>query len=430
MTQSSTAFIVSAFGRGHWLAAHLQKQGIETTLLDVSAQLGQWPAEICEGPFGLLKSDQLDELMLASLNSGDLWQELPEGFSLWTQKEVFDFKGPLIRFKLEKMGLSSEMQEALLAGQTSKAMQSLEFQKQWLPALLTQLSSTYYLPSIQALSKNSEIPGVGANYSVRYSTRQGHEKSLHWLSSMGVRVLSQSELVDLAHLNKKSLAGAELRGEQQGVYRFEQLVWGLTSEETYFLNEKVAKQIFTQQNESVWCWLRYRIHIGPCIERDLLPLSSVLLEDEMAPWTHENMMILQRTVLPEQFDIWLRLPTVQRFNKDYLTQRGGEIVRTMRGRLTSSEASAEIKIQTYPQEYYYTYAQLGAPRFPLFDSFIGGGVKMTNLHFLSPETWRHYGAHFMSMAEKELSSGITKWWQQKQLAEQKKKNQIEGDVKS
>ena len=417
MSQSCTAFIVSVFGRGHWLAAQLQRMGIATTLIDLSSQMGIWPSEISEGPFGLFRSDILDESMLACLNAGDLWNELPEGFNIWMAKGPLSFKGALTRFQLEKMGYSQDLIESILSGRPSKVLNGQDFKKQWLPSFLSQLSSTYFVEPPLALLKNPSHSAVGSAFSVRWVTRQGLEKSYQWLRENGVTVLSDSEVVDLVLHGKNSVTGAELRGEMQGVYRFDQLIWCLSSEETFFVNEKIGRHLFGEVRESTWCWLRYRVQVGECFEREVLPLTSVLLNDELAPWTHENLMFMQRTALPDQFDIWLRLPTVQRFNKDYLTQRGHEVVESLKLRLEQ----AEIKVLTYPQEYYYTYAQLGAPRFPLFDHHMGAGTLYQNIFYHSPESWRHFGVEYTFAEQKNISDSILKWWNQKILAEQKKK---------
>lgn len=416
MSQACTTLVVSIFGRGDWLAAQLQKNGIATTLLDISGKMGQWPSEISEGPFGLFRSDAFDDLMMASLNAGDLWNELPEGFDIWGPAGSIDFKGALTRHKLGKLGIEGEAQEDLLNGKVHKSFLNSDFKKNWLAHLLGNYSSTIYSDAPLSLRKKQNFSAVGNAYSVRFATRQGSEKSLNWLGEVGVEVLSQTEIIDLAMSGKKIISGVELRGEKQGIYRFEQIVWCLTSEESYFLNEKVARNIFEENTESSWCWLRYRLQIGACTEREVLPLSSVIVSDELAPWSHENLMILQRTVLPEQFDIWIRLPTVQRFNKDYLTQRGGEVLQILNRRLSD----AEVKIITYPQEYYYTYAQLGAPRFPIFDKAVAEGKRYSNINFHSPETLKRYGYDFALIIQKELSERLIKWWNQKQLAEKNK----------
>ena len=75
--------IVSAFGRGHWLAAELADNHFSVLLLDISESLGRWAPEDWEGPFGLLQNKSLTSSQNERLVEEDYHDNIPEGVVLW-----------------------------------------------------------------------------------------------------------------------------------------------------------------------------------------------------------------------------------------------------------------------------------------------------------------------------------------------------------
>ncbi|MEN0057436.1 MAG: hypothetical protein AAGB31_01270, partial [Bdellovibrio sp.] len=116
MELGSPVILISAFGRGHWLAAALAQEGIKTTLVDVSSKLGVWPAEDIEGPFGFFRNERISESQLERLYADDPYDEVPNGFSLWLKKGPLEMKGPLTKYKIDGLELSSHVKEFLLRG--------------------------------------------------------------------------------------------------------------------------------------------------------------------------------------------------------------------------------------------------------------------------------------------------------------------------
>lgn len=427
MELGSPVILVSAFGRGHWLAAALAAEGIKTTLVDVSSKLGVWPSEDVEGPFGFFRNEKITELQMERLYSDDPFEEVPNGFTVWFKDRPLEFKGPLTKFNLEQLPLSSHIKDFFSGAGSLKSTRALyknqetiPFEQSWLLHLAHQWAGTTYQPSARGSQKGEPLP-LFSSFLVRQATRNGLEKSLTWLTSKGVEVLKPHQLMDASFGGSKSVTGLEFSGEKQGLFRLEQLVWLLSSEETYFLNERLGKYFFPEGPlEPEWCWVRYRVGLNACFERDRLPLHCVVMDDLYSPWTHENMMVLQRTSLPDQFDVWMRIPTVQRFNKEYLTARSEKMIQILKSRMVKSEP----QVLSYPQEYYYTYAQLGASRFPVFGDFQDsrrGKSLFRNLYLDGPEIWPHYaiGARFEQHAL--IRDRISTWWKEKLLKEQKEK---------
>ncbi len=427
MELGSPVILISAFGRGHWLAAALAQEGIKTTLVDVSTKLGMWPAEDVEGPFGFFRNEKITEMQMERLYADDPYTEVPNGFTTWFKEGPFELKGPLVKYKTDQLPLSHHIKEFFLGGAHSKSnknlyknLDSISFEKSWLLHYAHQLASTTYAANARGAKVGAALP-LYSSFLTRQASRNGLEKSLEWLAGKGVEIIKPQQIVDASFDGRKAVSGLELSGAQQGLFRLEQIIWLLSSEESYFLNERLGKYFFPEGAlEPEWCWVRYRVRLQECFERDRLPAHAVVVNDLESPWTHENMLILQRTSLPDQFDAWMRIPNVHRFNKDYLTTRGERMKKHLRERMLL----ADPQILSFPQEYYYTYAQLGASRFPIFSEqqeSRRGKSLFTNLHLDGPELWPHYsqGAYFER--HEEVRDQLVSWWKEKLLKEQKEK---------
>ncbi len=424
MELGSPVIVISAFGRGHWLAAALVREGIKTTLVDVSTKLGVWPSEDVEGPFGFFRNEKISESQMERLYADDPYEEVPQGFTVWLKNGPFECKGPTTKFKIDKASLANPVKDYLLGVGKEKALyknlDAFSFEQSWLLHLAHQWAGTTYKPNARGAGNGEAVP-LFSSFLIRQATRNGLEKSLEWLAGKGVEVIRPQQIVDVSFGGGKSITGLELSGENQGLFRLEQIVWMLTSEETYFLNERLGKYLFPEGPlEPEWSWVRYRVSLQQCFERDHLPAHTLVMHDLYSPWTHENMLILQRTTLPDQFDVWMRIPTVQRFNKEYLTVRSLR----MRKDLVERMSLSDPQVLSFPQEYYYTYAQLGATRFPVFSQSQDGRrgkVLYSNLHLDGPEMWPHYAWGTYFAHHENIHARLTNWWKEKLLREQKEK---------
>lgn len=426
--------LVSAFGRGVWLAAALAKEGLKVTFIDVTSKLGVWPPEDAEGPFGFLRAERLNELQLERIFSEDPYEEATNGVTLWLKNGPVELKSPLTKFYLEKHAFPQAFVEALSSPQKAKgaaynqALNTLPFEKRWILNIAHQWSATTYLPSAKA-TQSGKASALLSSFYVRSATRTGVEKSLRWLQEKDVQVLTQTDVVDLSFGAGRTISGLELHtapgGEKlgnsvSGLHKTDQLVWMLSSEETCFYSEKVSKALFPEGKlEPEWCWVRYRFSIADCPERSQLPLHFIMIGDIDSPWTHHNLAIVQRTALPDQFDVWIRIPNVQRFNKEYLSKASEDVMEQLTQRMSLSAP----QVQVYPQEYYYPYSQLGATRFPVYatkQSSSRHGSSFKNCHFDSPEIWAEYSWDEELEKQDLIRQKIMQWWM---LQIQKMQNQ-------
>ncbi len=359
--------LVSAFRNCFWLASELRRQKLKVMVIDLGSKMGLWPAEDIEGPFGLFKTETLKGSLVESLWAEEAFHEVPNGFTIWLDSGPIEFKGPLTKYQIERFGLDSKVFETL-GRQTEVQVQKnfkpdeFNFSSHWLIPFSCQLASTTYATARNSMSFSQALP-LAASFYIRWANRLANEKAALWLKNQGIHYFDKTDVIDLSFENKKKISGIELKGEFSGLIKCKSIVWGLTSEESYFYNSVLAQEIYPDGPlESEWSWIRYRVKIKSNSQTRLFPLHFCSFQDNESPWTHENMILWQKTSLDDFFEAWVRIPTVQRFNKNYLTDLGTKITNELNSRITSISA----EVQNHPQEYTYTYHQLGPSRFPVY----------------------------------------------------------------
>lgn len=412
--------VVSAFGRGHWLASEFAREKMKVLLVDVTSRLGQWPVEDGEGPFGLTRVDRFEQSFLERLNNDDPIENCENGWTLWLKQGPFEFKGPLTRFQAEKMKWPASWLENMAKGESIPAMPGRAFLDVWPVALAHQLAATHYRPAVQALDGGKALP-FAASFGVRQASRQGLARNLEWLREKGVTVTDKTEILDVSMKSRREISGLELKGDLSGVVRAEFFAWTLTGGETKFLSPKLAEVIYPGGTAAPsWCWVRYRLSVKNEPEVQRLPLHTVVIGDLEYPWTHSNVIIVVKTLSEGRLDAWIRIPAAQRFNKDYLDEHGRRIVKALSERVPT----AAPEVQSLPQEASYTAQDLGEPRVPLWDASIApwkGRASMANLFFESPENRENHTLDSEFDHQRNLRDLAMKWWQQRQLKQQKER---------
>jgi hypothetical protein len=158
--------------------------------------------------------------------------------------------------------------------------------------------------------------------------------------------------------------------------------------------------------------------MSACQEREILPAHVLITEQVTAPWTHQNLLVLQRTATEDLFDGWVRIPNVQRFNKEYLRIRGENVLEILRHRLPL----ALPEIQSFPQEFYYTHSQIGPSPFPVYGSGLDSRrtkVAFSNLLLDGSEIWTNFAWDEMFESQGVLRNSLLRWW--KLLQQRKEK---------
>lgn len=419
--------IVSAFGRCDWLAVELKTAGLSVAILDVSSQLGNWPIEDVTGPFGLFMSEKYPQSFLEYISNIGNHVAVDSGFTVWTGDGPIEMKSPVTAYRFTQLGLHPKMRDLLSAGgalsvKDKTLLETTPFQQVWPLHLAYQLSSSTFKTKVTSFVKSNPLPLMNS-YFINQPSRDGLERSLKWVESHGIQVFQNCEIVDIAMAGRRQLTGLEIIGTESGFFRFENLVSSLSSEETFFLNNRLGKKLFPQGAiECSWSWMRFRLKVKNCIEVSSLPRSLCWINDVMEPWTHENLCLLTKTALAENLDAWVRLPTVQRFNKDYLTRIGQKIVENFDLKIPLSKP----EVLTYPQPYYYTYKELGPTRFPVFmpeDAASRRACFFQNFHRDGQEVWAQFSLDYQHEFQTQLRNKIVQQW----LLKQNKKKELIND---
>jgi len=382
--------IVSAYGRGNWLAAALSEKNYKVKLVDVSHCMGRWAPEDWEGPFGFFQSEQIRPLQLERLNEQDYADPIDEGFIVWLKDGPIDTKGPLSSFYLEKQGLK-EICDRYLQGKEeidfssfTEELSRLPFNKSWIVYLSYMMASNEYSVGSLNISKEMKCLPLFSPLYVRRVSRRGTEKSLDWCESKNVGVLRNARVIDVS-MSGRSCDSIEIESSWSGVLKADQYIWMVTSEETARLSPQVSKAVFPLGIlNSSWSWMRYKISLSEEVPVSALPVKFVMIEDIYLPWSHENFCLAQRSVSGNVLDAWIRLPSQHRFQRTYLEESGERLCKLFDARIPNLKA----EIVDMPQDFHYDESELGPNPIPMYDRYELENhalTKFKNIHFESPE---------------------------------------------
>ncbi|MGE3973789.1 MAG: hypothetical protein AB7F59_04605 [Bdellovibrionales bacterium] len=391
MENRSDIVIVSAYGRGIWLAQQLARLGHSVAYLDTSDKIGKWNAEDWEGPFGLFKKETLDETQWAHWSLMGEVKEIPPGYTFWLPSGPLEFRGPLFDFTASRTGLKPELIEYL------KNFDTLELSHQhalkrfiekshtdgvW-PALFAhQIASSYYNMDRHRLISEKPL-SLFAPFYVRKVGQQLPQISQHLGKDKKIKYFPKARIEDLS-LQGRSLDAIEVASEQSGVVRGRYFVWMVTSEETKNFSERVQTKLYPKGVlASSWCWLRYELEFPDGPESDVLPDYFVLVKDMHLPWTHANVCLVKRSENRKKFFAWIRVAAARRFQRSYLHEMGELILQQLKERLPA----LQVTITGMPAEHTHTLEELGAPKWPVYQTSSNAFQKtqIKNLYYGSFE---------------------------------------------
>lgn len=411
--------IVSVFGRGHWLAAALAQAKVPVKLLDVSQQMGVWAPEDAEGPFGFFETEGLEK---ERLSSDEKVIPVDRGLTLWLSSGPLELHGPTTSYRVSQLQIPEAVVQYVRGESQEKVKDPLKgfsFKDSWLAQISHAMTST-----VDTLSPEASKEGMRRNlfspFLIRESTVQGLEKSLKWCEAQGVEVLRHVEVKDLAFRDKQTLGSLEIRQDKPRLFSAEQYVFCLTAEEAGMLSQKVQHVLFGSRIlEPEWAWVRYRIQLKerrPLSEmtRHQIPAHCVVIEDLMLPWSHENFVILRRRTGPsDEFDAWMKIPNNQRFQSQYLQERGLKMKAFIEARLPDNE----MEILDLPKEASSTFQQVGPARHPIFSRALRSlrtSDQMGNISFDSPEYWKALSWEGQFEHQRQIFQRLKSWWDRKE----------------
>lgn len=405
--------VVGSFYNISWVASELSRHGWSVLYIDLHTGLGRWPMEDIEGPFGFFTSETLNPFYVEKLNNEEALVSQDSGFTICLGSGPLEFKSSFIQYQLKELGISTDFitrlessTETYYQSAQKSATQSSHFEKSWLEFLTRSLSSQRDVAFGDPINCDFPLPLMNPFFT-RFLSRRSLERNHQWLSRQNIDSFEQTQVLDFALGGHGEVQGFEAKGEINGVNNFKTLVWGLSSEETYYYRPQLGKILFPKGVvEPVWTWARYSVEVTTDRETQQLPNHSIWIEDVYGPWTHENLLIWQRTTLETLYDVWILIPNNQRFNKDYIKYYGEKITQKWIKRFETSEA----KVRNYPQEYIYTYQDLGPNRWVRYPARHERQIEskeFKNVYFNSYEVWDQLNKETQFQSQRKLIDKVT-----------------------
>lgn len=307
--------IISAFGRGNWLAMETAANGWRTTLIDVTSNFPSVAPEDAEGPFGLSETPGSLPSQLERVREEGELLESPAGAVLWMKDGPIEFRSQIAEFVLDKKGVSTDVDQYLRNPETKagerRSLARRPFRETWLAHFAHAIATNVHLESYEALKTGSPWP-LFSPFSIRQVSAAGLARGLELCQERGVRVRANAKIEDVRYTGR-TMDVVEVRDEKTGVEKGRAFVWMLSSEETYRAQQAVsgnaAKTLYPKGAvEYSWRWMRQRFKIEG-LAADQIPVHAILLDDPFLPWTHANVLIMRRTRDIGIVDVWSRWPS-------------------------------------------------------------------------------------------------------------------------
>lgn len=389
---NSDAAIVSAFGRGNWLALELAHRGWRVTLIDASDAISGGRSDDAlidgEGPFGFFEAEDVAPSFITRLmNEGGLLP-VDNGFALWLADGPAETRMKMTDARFRGLGLS----EACLryakrstyddknADRERRMLAREPFRESWLAHFAHVLASTEHEENHRGLDLECTSP-LFARFSIRQVSLQSHQEGLAKCMENGVTVRRQAVVRDL-RLEGSSVDALEIGDERAGIERARSFVWTLSSAETELFPQSLFKALFPGGAAApAWYWQRFRFQLDGDRSDDAIPAYAVMIEDVCLPWTHENVLVLRRRSEPRAFDIWAKLPMHARQDEKYLA----EVAASVQSRFRRRVPLYEPRLVALPR-----IGGDSPPRMPVFtDSELGEieRLRAPNFFYCGPELW-------------------------------------------
>ena len=316
--------IVSAYGRGAYLAHQLQNKGIKSTVFDVSSLLPALSSPEREGPFGVFLPSDLNDLQKQYL-CGDNFYPVQQGFSVFTSLGPFEFQGPLRSFFL-KVKKDFQLCYSVLSperGMNTDHLEKKKVQKMikqckestGLLHLAAELTDSYR--GLTAPVEDRDFSPLFSDYIFRESSQRYfsdlksslQEKGVEWIS-----VGSKEEVVSLTGDIKKQKDCS--------------LVWTLSGPETDSCFSDCMPLLFPKWVAPAKIWRRFSLSWNQEDFKNIIP--SLLLvwpgysqkkegKGESLYCGSGGWLSLKKNPDSSSIDLWLLCSYAERFNEQTLS---------------------------------------------------------------------------------------------------------------
>lgn len=345
--------VIDAHSRALFPAIQLKMKGFDVRYWDASDILGPWALEDQEGPFPVFQLEGLSSLQRQCLFDFDPFEEAPLGLVMRLGSLHIETRGPL---RSHNWPTQDQAREYFLSQDRPSRVQLMRslFQdrrSELIFSLAHGLSSTRFLSlgdGIEAL-QSSPASFLTAPLFLRRTSRPGLKRSLERLKQMGIEVRT---LVN--------------RGEVQfGELDSGSTFSGLRADELQWLVGEPSRR---EENLSTWQWSRFRVQFHDHKLLRTIPDHCVFISKVNSSWSGVNFMICVSTPSIEDWDFWVRFPSVRRFDKAYLHELSFELTE----RLVASLPFTKPKCVLMPPEFKHREDEISPSPFSLFDAQAGG----------------------------------------------------------
>ena len=331
-------FIISAYGRGYWLAHQLSRK-LTVTIVDISRLMPALSSADREGPFGTFVPEDLSPPQKKYLY-GDDFYSIPQGFSILNEEGPIEFRGPLRDFHLEKRKdfrlchaihktcfEQGSVSEIFLTSRVDKKAEDL-----WLTQLTAEITNSHlsalfdpsaknttfsrkllsHLELSQAQKKQAPTPFLPcfSEYIFREPSQRYFSQFRESLAKKGVQFLLPVQEQDKPHFLQKILPVNKKKGNKIAI------VWTLSGLETARHFSKYLPLLFPKWEKPAKIWLRFPLSCSikgtPIPSILLIPPSKVFWSKRKtvhspAP-SSVDFMVLKQNPSARLADLWVLCP--------------------------------------------------------------------------------------------------------------------------
>ncbi len=382
--------VVSAFGRGNWLATEFATRGWRVSLLDATAQLGEFNEKDIEGPFGLLEGQNLQPSQRARLADEGEFAPVASGFTLWLPEGPLELRSELTPFLIRARNIPFDVESYLRQPELNskesegerRGLKKLQYSRSWLAQFAHSISSAAHHENYVALESQAAAP-LFTPYSLRQLTASGAAKGLQTCHSAGVSVHPRVELVDFK-FDGGAASTVTYRDDKDTeiTQHARAYVWCLSFEETKKISDALVRSMFPYNwPEASWYWARVSFEASPADLLEMIPLSVAVIDDVDLAWTRANLILMRRRAGENRFDAWMKVPTWMRRETEAYEQVRSEVRSNLQKKFAGviltdlREEMTPLLWPIWPKEEFEQLQGRWAPR------------KSPNIFFDSPGVW-------------------------------------------
>lgn len=385
MSSPPRIFIVSLYGKGHYIASLLSQEGYSVILLNLQdLQFDQHlNIENLVGPFDFFE-DTTDSLQEAFLNSFIHFQNTSSGFTLWPPSGPIDFQSFIKHYALDSYGLNAENIEYLsnvsLLSSTEKnhlrkSLNQLPHSENWLSKLAHQLpGSTFQLQTYDLEKATTKALPLFNKKKIAQAAHNTLQNSLDWCTANSVNVINIDKTLSFIQKknNIQNINYTNTETKQKENVSSDQLVWTLNSQETKNLCPDIFPLLYKKILTPLWQWQKITLHLDEEYIPHFSNQSFLIINNKTLPFSGDNLGIVKKTALPNIWNLWLCLPQ---------QQPSEEVIKNAIPYFFK-ERIPQLKIKKIDIP-----KNNPTPLFPVFDTLDNPHTKtITNLHFCNFET--------------------------------------------